>query len=235
MWISIYGSGKGRSIRKAHNAFSFFQLHKIIVSSISKILSGIPIYIFCQVLSKDLGAELYSMECINVSCDCLISRLKGKICSSEKKGLVRVLWTIRYYSNGLFCTFIILFLFLAVIPFISPERTVKLKSDGQRTLFFSPRCSSERIHWGLYWIFRGVFIIFAGMNSEAAMGRAACFYETFWPVSRPLIFQGRKYFYYILPPKNLTCMVTSLRERTAQNARFFKLSDRFERCANSFL
>jgi hypothetical protein len=29
-------------------------------------------------------------------------------------------------------------------------------------------------------------------------------------------------------------MVTSLRERTAQNARSFKLSDRFERCANSF-
>jgi hypothetical protein len=29
-------------------------------------------------------------------------------------------------------------------------------------------------------------------------------------------------------------MVTSLRERTPQNARSFKLSDRFERCANSF-
>jgi hypothetical protein len=83
-----------------------------------------------------------------------------------------VIWTIRYYSNGLFCIFIILFLFLAVIPFISPERTVKLNCDGQRTLFFSPRCSSERIHWGLYWIFRGVFIIFAGMNNEAAMGWA---------------------------------------------------------------
>jgi hypothetical protein len=29
-------------------------------------------------------------------------------------------------------------------------------------------------------------------------------------------------------------MDTSLRERTAQNARSFKLSDRFERCVNSF-
>ena len=28
--------------------------------------------------------------------------------------------------------------------------------------------------------------------------------------------------------------LTSLSERTAQNARSFKLSDRFERCANSF-
>ncbi len=54
---------------------------------------------------------------------------------------------------------------------------------------------------GLDWIFRGVLINFAGTNSEAAMGRAACFYEIFWLVSRPLIFQGRKYFYYILPPK----------------------------------
>ncbi len=44
---------------------------------------------------------------------------------------------------------------------------------------------------------------------------------------------GRKYFYYMLPPK-LTNMVKSLRERTAQNARSFKLSDRFERCTNSF-
>jgi hypothetical protein len=35
----------------------------------------------------------------------------------------------------------------------------------------------------------------------------------------------------ILTPKNL---VTSLRERTAQNVRSFNLSDRFERCANSF-
>jgi hypothetical protein len=29
-------------------------------------------------------------------------------------------------------------------------------------------------------------------------------------------------------------MDTSLRERTAQNGRSFKLSDRFEQCANSF-
>jgi hypothetical protein len=39
-----------------------------------------------------------------------------------------VIWPIRYYSsNDLFCIFIILFLFLAAIPFISPERTVKLR------------------------------------------------------------------------------------------------------------
>ncbi len=37
---------------------------------------------------------------------------------------------------------------------------------------------------------------------------------------------------YTAPPKHN--MVTSLRERTTQNARSFKLSDRFERCANSF-
>jgi hypothetical protein len=57
-------------------------------------------------------------------------------------------------------------------------------------------------------IFRGFFINFARTNSAAAMGRATCFYEIFWPVSWPLIFQGRMYFYYILPPppkkKNLT-------------------------------
>jgi hypothetical protein len=46
MWICIYGRGKGRSISKAHNAFCCFQLNKIIVSSISKIISGIPIYFF---------------------------------------------------------------------------------------------------------------------------------------------------------------------------------------------
>ncbi len=34
--------------------------------------------------------------------------------------------------------------------------------------------------------------------------------------------------------RRLPDMVTSLIERTAQNARSFKLSDRFERCANSF-
>jgi hypothetical protein len=41
------------------------------------------------------------------------------------------------------------------------------------------------------------------------------------------------FFYYIgtAPPKAF--MATSLRERTAQNARSFKLSDRFEWCANS--
>ncbi len=47
-----------------------------------------------------------------------------------------------------------------------------------------------------------------------------------------LIFQGCKYFYYILPPQ--LNKVTSLRKRIASNARSFKLSDRFERCANSF-
>ncbi len=34
--------------------------------------------------------------------------------------------------------------------------------------------------------------------------QAACFQEIFWTVSWPLIFLGRKYFYYILPRKNLT-------------------------------
>ncbi len=34
--------------------------------------------------------------------------------------------------------------------------------------------------------------------------------------------------------QKLNMLFTSLSERTAQNARSFKLSDRFERCANSF-
>jgi hypothetical protein len=45
-----------------------------------------------------------------------------------------VIWTIILIAFFVF--FIILFLFLAVIPLISPERTVKLNCDGQRTLFF---------------------------------------------------------------------------------------------------
>ncbi len=41
---------------------------------------------------------------------------------------------------------------------------------------------------------------------------------------------------YIQGTFSLTCtLVTSLTERTAQNARSFKLSDCFERCANSFV
>jgi hypothetical protein len=41
---------------------------------------------------------------------------------------------------------------------------------------------------------------------------------------------------YIQETFSLKCsLVTSLKERTAQNVRSFKLSDRFERCANSFV
>ncbi len=44
---------------------------------------------------------------------------------------------------------------------------------------------------------------------------------------------GHKYFYYILPHTNLTWLHRS-ESKLAKNARSFKLSDRFERCANSF-
>jgi hypothetical protein len=59
-------------------------------------------------------------------------------------------------------------------------------------------------------------IHFAVTNSEAVIGSSACFYEILWPARQKLK------------------IITSLRERTAQNARSFKLSDHFERCANSF-
>jgi hypothetical protein len=53
------------------------------------------------------------MECINVSCACLISRLKGKICSTEKTGLVHELY-------GLFVIVLMAFLyFYYFIPLFS--------------------------------------------------------------------------------------------------------------------
>jgi hypothetical protein len=48
----------------------------------------------------------------------------------------------------------------------------------------------------------------------------------------PPLCSSTVFLLYTAPQKLNT--VTSLRERTAQNARSFKLSDRFERCANSF-
>jgi hypothetical protein len=111
-----------------------------------------------------------------------------------------VIWTIRYYSNGLFCIFIILFLFLAIIPFISPEKTVKLR--WAENIFFFASVFQWKDTLGLILDFSLCFHYFR--RNEQRMGRAACFYETFGLVSRPLIFQGRKYFYYIMPPKNLT-------------------------------
>jgi hypothetical protein len=89
--------------------------------------------------------------------------------------------------------------FSIYVPFISPERTVKLRCV-ENIMFYSLGVPVKGYNGAYTWIFRGVFINFAGTNSEAAMGRAACLYEIFWLVSRPLIFQGRKYFYYILPP-----------------------------------
>jgi hypothetical protein len=41
-------------------------------------------------------------------------------------------------------------------------------------------------------------------------------------------------FFLLYTASQKLSMVTSLRERTAQNERSFKLSARFERCANSF-
>ncbi len=83
---------------------------------------------------------------------------------------------------------------------------------GRDRYFFSLGVRVKGYTEAYTWIFPGVFINFAGPNSKAAMGRVACFYA----------------------PQKIN-MATSLRERTAQNARSFKLSDRFERCANSFL
>ncbi len=105
--------------------------------------------------------------------------------------------------------------------------------DGQRTLLFSLGVRVKGYTGAHTWIFRGVFIDFAGTNSEAAMGRAACFWEFFLPVSRPLTNVASIFTIYTAPQK--LKLVTSLRERTVQNAHSFKLSDRFERCANSFL
>jgi hypothetical protein len=48
----------------------------------------------------------------------------------------------------------------------------------------------------------------------------------------PPLCSSTVFLLYTAPQKLNT--VKSLRERTAQNARSFKLSDRFERCANSF-
>jgi hypothetical protein len=102
---------------------------------------------------------------------------------------------------------------------------------GRKHYFFSLGVPVKGYTGAHTWIFRGVFINFARTNSEAAMGRAACFYEIFWSVSRPLISKAASIFTIYCPPKT---SVTSLRERTAQNARSFELSHRFERCANSF-
>jgi hypothetical protein len=143
------------------------------------------------------------MECINVSCACLISRLKGKICSSEKTGLVRALYGLFVFILMAFFVFLLFYSYFSgiTIHFAGKNSETAMGRD-----YFFRLGVPVKGYTGAYIRFFGVFslFIFAGMNSEASMGRAACFYETFWPVSRPLIFQGRKYFYFILPPKNLT-------------------------------
>jgi hypothetical protein len=58
---------------------------------------------------------------------------------------------------------------------------------GREHYFFSLGVPVKGYTGAHTWIFRGVFINFAGTKSESAMGKAACFYEIFWPVSRPLI------------------------------------------------
>ena len=74
-------------------------------------------------------------------------------------------------------------------------------------------CGGFLVKLGLFAWFSLYTIHFAVTNSEAAKGSAACFYEILWPARQK---------------------TSSLREQTAKNARSFKLSDRFERCANSF-
>jgi len=70
------------------------------------------------------------MECINVSCVCLISRLKGKTCSSEKTGLVRALY-------GLFVIILMAFLyFYYFIPIFSGN-----------TIHFAGKNSETELRW----------------------------------------------------------------------------------------
>jgi hypothetical protein len=72
---------------------------------------------------------------------------------------------------------------------------------GREHYFFSLGVSVKGYTGAHTWIFRGVFINFARTKSESAMGRAACFYEIFLPVSRPLISKPQVFLVLLLNGK----------------------------------
>jgi hypothetical protein len=80
-------------------------------------------------------------------------------------------------------------------------------------MLFQLRCKTLNLYITCYY----PFISFLKYRFKKLMGRVSCF--QIWDMGYDISYINTG---------------TSLRERTAQNARSFNLSDRFERCANSF-